>query len=52
MEAGIILAVSSSIVLGYKGNVLRFGKSQEGVTFSCSLLTMEIWCTPFDKVCS
>jgi len=36
----------------FKGNVLCFGKSQQGVAFSCSRLTMEIWCIPLDKVCS
>ena len=28
-----------------KGNVVFFGKSQQGVTFSCSRLTMEKWCS-------
>ena len=35
----------------YNGNVPCFGKAQQGVTFSCSRLTMDIWCRPVDKVC-
>ena len=27
-----------------KGNVLYFGKSQQGFTFSGSRLTLEVWC--------
>jgi len=35
-----------------KGNVLYFGKSQQGFTFSGSRLTLELWCIGVDKVCS
>jgi hypothetical protein len=35
-----------------QGNVLCFGKSQQGDTFSCSRLTLEVRCIPVDKVCS
>jgi len=29
-----------------------FVKSQQGVTFYCNRLTLEIWCVALDKVCS
>ena len=35
-----------------KGNVLYFGKSQQGFTFSGSRLTLEVWCIAVDNVCS
>ena len=35
-----------------KWNVLCFGKSQPGVRFCCSRLTLEVWCIALDKVCS
>jgi hypothetical protein len=42
-----------------KGNVFSCGKLQKGVTFSCSRLTLEVWCIALDnkyvcmyKVCS
>ena len=35
-----------------KGNVLYFGKSQQGFTFSGSRLTLEVWCITVDNVCS
>ena len=35
-----------------KGNVLYFGKSQQGFAFSGSRLTLEVWCIALDKICS
>jgi hypothetical protein len=35
-----------------EGNVLCFSKSQQGFTFSCRRLPLEVWCMSFDKACS
>ena len=35
-----------------KGNVLCFGKSQQGFRFSGSRLNLEVWCIAVDNVCS
>jgi hypothetical protein len=46
--------VSSSVVdiTVAKEMMLCFGKLQQGVTFSSSRMTLEVWGIALDKVCS
>ena len=34
------------------GNVLCFGKLQQGFTLACSRMALEVWCIAFVKSCS